>query len=388
MRFKLQTDLADRYLDLAQAVYRDLVQEVIGIAQVPAPTGQEQERALHVKERMRSVGLQEVTIDATGNVIGRLPGSGEGPVVLLAAHIDTVFPIETDVTVHVDGDVLRGPGVGDNSASVAVMLWAAELLRRTGARLQGDVIFVATVGEEGLGNLRGIRAVMDTYRQQVDYVVPLDGSLGGLVRHGVGSRRFRLVVEAEGGHSWGAFGAPSAIHALAKMVAAIADIRVPPTPKTTFNVGTISGGTSVNTIAAHAEAVIDLRSLDQVELRRLEDRVRRIVHDVAVATSVRAELELIGDRPTGWIADDHPLCEAVRVVHDFMGIQTRVYPSSTDANVPLSMGIPAATVGVHLGGNGHRLDEYIHAPTLPKGLGQVLLLLHVMQELPVRTGKG
>lgn len=386
MNVRLEPAEAQRYLDLAQSVYRDLVQEVITVAQIPAPTFEEEARGLYVRERMAAVGLSDVVIDEVGNVIGRLPGTGGGPVVLLAAHIDTVFPAETDLTVKVDGDILRGPGVGDNAASVAVMLWTAELLRRSGTKLQGDVIFVATVGEEGLGDLRGIRAAMERFGDDVSYVVPLDGSLGGMVRQGLGSRRFRLVVKAEGGHSWGAFGASSAIHGIAKMVAAIADLRVPSTPKTTFNVGTISGGNSVNSIAAHAEALIDLRSLDQNELRKLEDRVRRIVHDVALATSVQAQLELIGDRPTGLIPDDHPLCMAVRAVHQMMGIQTRVYPSSTDGNIPLSMGIPSVTVGVTLGGNGHRLDEYIHAPPLAKGLGQVLLLLNVLQSLRPTRG--
>lgn len=381
MNFRLETATVQRCQDLAHSVFHDLVREVITLSQIPAPTFAEQARGLYVKERMAAVGLQGVTIDEVGNVIGRLPGTGGGPVVLLAAHIDTVFPAETDLTVKVDGDILRGPGVGDNAASVAVMLWTAELLRRSETRLQGDVIFVATVGEEGLGDLQGIRAVMERFQHEVTYVVPLDGSLGGMVRQGLGSRRFRLAVTGEGGHSWGAFGASSAIHSIAKMIAAIADIRVPATPKTTFNVGMVSGGNSVNSIAAQAEALIDLRSLDQTELRRVEDRVRRIVHDTAIATSVRAQLDLIGDRPPGAIAEDHPLCDAVRAVHQKMGIQTRVYPSSTDGNIPLSMGIPSVTIGVTLGGNGHRLDEYIHAPPLARGLAQVLLLLRVLQSM-------
>lgn len=374
-----------RLLDLAQAALPDLVREVVTICEIPAPTFQESRRTEYVRDRMTALGLTQVTADEIGDVVGRYAGTGGGPTVLLAAHIDTVFPLETDVKVRRDGDLLRAPGVGDNSASVGTMLHTARLLIESETKLAGDVLFAATVGEEGLGNLRGIRKVMETYGSEVDYVIALDGSLGSLVRQGVGSRRFRLVVTAEGGHSWGAFGSPSAIHSLGRIIAQISDIRVPTNPKTTFNVGLISGGTSVNTIAARAEAVIDLRSLDVEELRRLEERMRRIVADVCRHAGVSAEFELLGDRPVGMIAEEHPLCQMVRRIHQQMGVQTRCYPSSTDANVPLSMGIPAVTVGVTLGGNGHRTDEYIHTPPLTRGLGQILLLLLAAQQLPVRS---
>lgn len=385
MNSQTQTSVARRMIERAQAVLPELVQEAITICEIPAPTFFEERRTRYVLERMTQFGLQEVASDAVGNVTGWIRGTGGGPVILLAAHIDTVFPLETDVTVKVDGEMLRAPSIGDNSASVATMLYAAKLLLTDEHRLAGDVIFAATVGEEGLGNLRGIRAVMERYGDRVDYVLPLDGSLGSMVRQGVGSRRFRLVVTADGGHSWGAFGSPSAVHSLGRMIAQICEIRVPTNPKTTYNVGTISGGTSVNTIAARAEAVIDLRSLDLDELRRLEERVRRIVGDLARQTGVTAELELLGDRPTGSIPDDHPLCRVVRSVHDQMGLQTRTYASSTDGNVPLSMSIPAVTIGVTLGGNGHRLDEYIHSAPLAKGLAQILLILLAAQRLPKRV---
>jgi tripeptide aminopeptidase len=379
------TPVTRRLLDLAQSALPDLVQEVIAVCEIAAPTFEEFGRTEYVRRRMSELGLTEVTTDEIGNVVGRCPGTGGGPTILLAAHIDTVFPLETDVQVRMDGEILRAPGVGDNSASVATMLQVIRLLLASEVTLPGDLLFAATVGEEGLGNLRGIRKVMDAYGDQVDYVIALDGSLGSLVRQGVGSRRFRLVVRGDGGHSWGAFGTPSAIHGLGRMIAQISELRVPTNPKTTFNVGTISGGTSVNTIAARAEAVIDLRSLDVDELRRLEERVRRIASDVCRHMGVSAEFELLGDRPVGMISDDHPLCQVVRRVHQHMGIQTRSYPSSTDSNVPLSMGIPAVTIGVTLGGNGHRTDEYIHTAPLTRGLGQILLLLLAAQQLPVRV---
>ncbi|HYG59648.1 MAG TPA: M20/M25/M40 family metallo-hydrolase, partial [Symbiobacteriaceae bacterium] len=333
MKLQGNTPVADRLLELAQAALPAIVDDVTAICQIPAPTFQEAERARFVRERMLWSGLTDVTMDDIGNVVGRFRGTGGGPVILLAAHTDTVFPLETDVTVRTDGEILRAPGVGDNSASVAVMLHAARLLSQEKPPLEGDVLFAATVGEEGLGNLRGMRRVMEDYGNEVDYVIALDGSLGSLVRQGVGSRRLRLTVRSDGGHSWGAFGAPSAIHSLGRIIGQISEIRVPSSPKTTFNVGLIRGGTSVNTIAAEAEAVIDLRSLDVEELKKLEERVRRIVADVCRVTQVTADFELLGDRPTGVISEQHPLCQMVRRIHHQMGIQTRCYPSSTDSNV-------------------------------------------------------
>jgi tripeptide aminopeptidase len=385
MNLHLDTTLTRRLLEIGHEALPDIIREVIRICQIPAPTFQEAERSQYVHQRMLELGLEGVAVDEVGDVIGHLPGTGDGPTVLFAAHIDTVFPMGTEVTVQVDGEILRAPSVGDNSSSVGVMIQAIRLLKELGHRFPGDLIFAATVGEEGLGNLRGIRAVMERLGTEIDYVVALDGSLGSMVRQGVGSRRLRVVVSGDGGHSWGAFGTPSAIHGLGRIITQISEIRVPVSPKTTYNVGTISGGTSVNTIAARAEAVIDLRSLDQTELQRLEERVRSIIHDAARQSGVTAEVEVLGDRPTGLLLEDHPLCQLIRSVHQLMGIQTRTYPSSTDGNIPLSMGIPAVTVGVTLGGNGHRLDEYIHTTPLARGLGQVLILCHALQQLPKRA---
>ncbi len=384
MNSQLDSATARRLAESTRAVLPDLIREVIAVSEIPAPTFQEHRRSEYLHRRMMEIGLSSVETDQLGNVVGRINGNPAGPSILFAAHIDTVFPLGTNVTVQTDGDILRGPGVGDNSASVAVMLFMVKLLLDSGTTFAGDLLFAATIGEEGLGDLRGMRHVVERYRDQVDYVVALDGSMGSMVRQAVGSRRFRLTISGEGGHSWGAFGTPSAIHTLGRIIAQITEIRVPANPKTTFNVGTISGGTSVNTIAATAEAVLDLRSIDPTELGRLEERVRRIIADHVQPYGLRAEFELIGDRPIGSISDDHQLCRLVRGVHQQMGMQTRSYPSSTDANIPLSMGIPAVTVGVTVGGNGHRLDEYIHASPLSKGLGQMMFLLQALQRMPKR----
>jgi tripeptide aminopeptidase len=385
MRHAVEPGLAGRMLDLARVAQPHVVREVIQVCQIPAPTFHEEQRARYVAERFRAFGVAEVHLDPIWNVTARIRGRGVGPTLLIPAHLDTVFPLETDVRVKSEGEILRAPGVGDNSAAVAVLLHVARLLVAEGIEPAGDVVLAATVGEEGLGNLRGIRAVLDGPAADAEYVLPLDGSLGGLVAQGVGSRRWRLSVTAEGGHSWGAFGAPSAIHALGRMIGAIAEIRVPSSPKTTYNVGLIRGGTSVNTIAAEAEALIDLRSLSGEELRRLEERMKRTVAQVAADTGTFAKWELIGDRPSGSIPEEHPLCQLVRTVHQHLNIPTRTYASSTDGNVPLAREIPAVTIGVTLGGNGHRLDEYIHTAPLVKGLAQVLLLIQCAAHLPRRS---
>lgn len=377
--------MAERVLQIAREAQPLVVREILQICPIAAPTFAEQARAAYVAQRFQEFGLTDVAVDAISNVVARVRGKGAGPTILLAAHLDTVFPVETDLRVKMEGEILRAPGVGDNTAAVAVLLHVARLLQQGDLTPEGDVLLAATVGEEGLGNLRGMRAVLDGVGQEAEYVIPLDGSLGGLVAQGVASRRWRLLVTAEGGHSWGSFGAPSAIHALGRMIAAISEIRVPSTPRTTFNVGLIKGGTSVNTIAAEAEAVIDLRSLSPDELRRLEERVKRSVAQLATETGTFVKWELLGDRPGGSIPLDHPLCQLVRSVHERLAIPTRTYPSSTDGNVPLSRGIPAVTVGVTLGGNGHRLDEYIHTTPLVKGLAQILLLIHGAATLPRRS---
>lgn len=378
----LSTPVARRIVERSELLRSDLVREVIGVTEVPAPTFQEAERSRYVARRFADVGVRQIDVDELGNVIARLRGGvqGAGPVTLLVAHLDTVFPSGTDTRVRVDGDLLWAPGVGDNSAGVAVMVQCARVLAAGEFPLSGDVILVGTVGEEGLGNLRGMREIMGRFSAEVEYVVVMDGVLGGMVREGVGSRRHRLGMETEGGHSWGSFGSPSAVHSLAKAVARIADLPVAQNPKTTFNVGTIQGGTFVNVIAAHAEALLDLRSMDAAELVRIEAAVRRIIADVARETGASSRMELLGERPVGAIAEGHVLCAAVRAVHRLLGIHTRSYASSTDANIPLSLGIPAVTIGVTAGANGHRLDEYIQTEPLPRGLAQVLLLLMALQE--------
>lgn len=373
-------------LDLAKSCRNDLISEVVRICEIPAPTFHEEARAAYLEKRMVEAGLEGVYRDRVGNIIGRRRGRQAEPAVILAAHLDTVFPLDTEIKVRRTADALHGPGIGDNSSSLGALIWVARILDLAAVTLERDIIFCATVGEEGLGDLRGMKEIMGTFGERSACVIPLDGSLGGLVYEAVGSRRLRLKVTAEGGHSWGAFGAPSAIHSLGRIVARVSEIEVPRDPKTTYNVGVISGGTSVNTIAASAECLLDLRSVNHEELEKLEKRVMAIVGQVAKDTAVDASADLLGDRPAGSIPRDHELCLMVRAIHQHLGIVTKAYPSSTDGNIPLSMGIPSVSIGVTTGANGHRLDEYIFTDPLDKGMQQVILLLLALQRTPLPGG--
>ncbi|MHB9145354.1 MAG: M20/M25/M40 family metallo-hydrolase [Symbiobacteriia bacterium] len=374
-----------RYLDEKAPA---TVEEIIHIAEIPAPTFLEGRRASYVYERMRDLGLRDVITDEVGNTYGVWPGAASSaPAILVAAHMDTVFPEGTVIEIKRGGGKVTGPGVGDNASNLAAVLAVAEALSSTGLHLRQDVIFAGTVGEEGLGDLRGMRHLMAALGPRVGWVIAADGGLGGLVRQGVGSRRLRLTCLAQGGHSWGSFGAASAVHVLGRIIAEISRLTVPRTPRTTYNVGVVSGGTSINTIAPEAEALIDMRSVDGNELKKLEEKIRRIIEQVSAAASTRYRLDVIGDRPTGSVPADHPLVQAVQLVHRQLFIETRAVPSSTDANIPLHLGVPAVTIGVTTGGNGHLVDEYIYTAPLSKGLQQLALLLAYVQDLvPTEMG--
>ncbi|MBX0330449.1 M20/M25/M40 family metallo-hydrolase [Oscillochloris sp. ZM17-4] len=360
--------------DLAD--YRPVLETAIAVQQVPAPTFDERRRGELVVERMRGLGLQDVEHDAIGNVYGRRPGRSRQPGLLVSAHLDTVFPIETDLRIRRDGERVYGPGIGDNSTGVAGLLHLADAFQRHDLPNRGDVWFVANVGEEGLGDLRGIRAAVDRLRDHVAAVVVLEGCDFGTLHHqAIGVRRYRIEAAAPGGHSWGNYGNPSAIHALVRLASRISELSVPRAPRTTFNIGVIEGGTSVNTIAQHASMLLDMRSVSASALADLAAQVDRLVRAAAAEhPDVRVSATTVGDRPSGTIPREHPLVQAAVGAYQAAGATISFQQSSTDANIPLSQGLPAICVGITDGGNAHRLDEFI----LPQNLGpgmQALLLL-------------
>lgn len=336
------------------------------IQQVPAPTFAEFERAFFVRDRFLEAGLQDVEIDSIGNVYGRRAGRGASRPLLVTAHTDTVFPADTPLTLIRRPDLISGPGIGDNSLGVAGLLGLVWALGD--AATDGDLWLAANVGEEGLGDLRGIRAVIDRFGVQVAATVVLEGmALGRIYHAGIGVRRYRIAAQAEGGHSWLNFGRPSAIHRLARVAAALTELAVPRTPRTTYNIGVIRGGTSVNTIAREAELELDLRSEAPETLTVLAAQVETLV---ARQQSLDAPLALtvIGDRPSGWMAPDHGLVQAAVAALDTMGLSATLDSGSTDANLPLSRNLPCVCIGLTTGANAHRPDEYIDTAPLEKGL--------------------
>jgi tripeptide aminopeptidase len=367
----------------ADAVTPDVLELTALISAVPSPTGEETAKSLLVERLFATAGLTTER-DAIGDVVGVIPGrppsrAGSSRLVV-AAHIDTVFPIGTPLEVRRSAERLSGPGVGDNSIAVAAAIKLADLLRIAGEVPAVDVLLTGNVGEEGLGNLRGIREVLAA-RSDIGAVVALEGHNLGRVTHvAVGSRRFRITVKGPGGHSWGDFGRPNAIHGLSKLVAELDAIPLPRSPKTTLNVGMISGGVSVNTIAPEASCLLDLRSIDESALRRLSDRVTRLVDRSNRGDAVIYKAESIGERPAGVVAADSPIVQIAASTLTALGLEPSFDASSTDANVPIAAGIPAVCIGLTTGGNVHRTDEFIDLEPVAKGVTQLALLTLALAE--------
>jgi acetylornithine deacetylase/succinyl-diaminopimelate desuccinylase-like protein len=354
------------------ALRDEVVDLAIAIASVPAPTGEEGSRAKFVAERMRALGIEEVGTDEIHDVVGRVRGRTSGPPLLIAAHLDTVFPSATDLVVTRVNGRISGPGIGDNSLGVASALLLPALLKRLSIVPEVDLLITGNVGEEGLGNLRGIRRVMDD-RPEIGAVVALEGHNLGRVTHvAVGSRRIRVVVTGPGGHSWGDFGNANAIHVAGELIAELAKLRVPAQPKTTLSVGMISGGISINTIPPDVTFLVDLRSVDRDALRGISDRVDAVLG--APRSGVSVNVETLGIRPAGTVSPSSRIVKhAIRAL-DELGLPSSGDASSTDANIPISRDIPAVCIGLTTGGNVHRSDEYIDTHPIADGLAQLVLL--------------
>jgi tripeptide aminopeptidase len=355
----VNTPLVNQLLDLACA-----------IQQIPAPTFAEAARAAFVRDQFQAHGLADVELDDLGNVFARRPGQGQAAPVLLTAHTDTVFPAGTPLTLVRQPDRIAGPSIGDNSLGVAGLLGVVWAL--AGEALPGDLYLAANVGEEGLGDLRGMRRVIERLGSLVQATVVLEGmALGHIYHSAIGVRRLRVSALAEGGHSWLHFGRPSAIHALMRLGAQIADLSVPVAPRTTYNIGTLTGGTSINTIAREASFDLDLRSESPAALAALVARVEALVA-AANTPEVVVTAAVIGDRPGGSIPREHPLVQAAARAMEAAGVTGYSFETgSTDANVPLSRGLACVCVGLTRGGHSHRPDEYIDTRDVERGLDAV-----------------
>ncbi len=344
----------------------------IQIQQIPAPTFQEEQRAIFMRDLFREEKLQDVEIDSLGNVYARLPGKDNGGPVVLSAHTDTVFPMEIDLSVKREPHRIIAPGIGDNSLGLAGLLGILWMLREQEIELPGDLWLVANVCEEGLGDLKGMRAVVDRFGDTpIAYIIIEGMALGQIYHRGLGVQRYRITAETHGGHSWADYGEPSAIHELAALVTKLGKIDLPKDPRTTLNVGVISGGTSVNTIAPGASLELDLRSEDPEALQTLINNVQALVEQ-ANQPRVQVKTEIIGQRPAGQIPTDHPLVELAKSALSEQGLQVHLSIGSTDANIPLSRGLPAVTIGLTSGKGAHTSNELIETEPLAQGLEQIL----------------
>ncbi len=378
--------MPDALLKLSEQAAPQLLAEALELVRIPAPPFGEAARSAHIARRFNEVGLADVRADDLGNVVGRYPG--RGPVVMVVSHMDTVFPPGTPVEPRIEGDRVFCPGIRDNTTAVANLINLARLLCETQAALPCDLILASSVGEEGLGDLRGMRRLMADWHDKIDAAVAYDGELGGVVHGGAGSQRFRITYRAPGGHSYAAFGNASAVHGLATACARFCQIPVPQDPKTTLNVGTLNGGTSVNAIAEEAVAVIDMRSVSQAELDTLAAAALAIFNTTATEFGCTAEVEQVGNRPGGNVPVDHPLVGAATGVLRTMGIEPRLSYSSTDANIPLSLGVPAICIGSSQGKGVHTVGESLYIPSILPGFQQLLRLLARLDDTVVANRRG
>src|SRR4051794_10667458 len=338
------------------------------ITEIPAPPYKEKVRAEYFLKRFQELGFRDATIDAEGNVIGLRKGSGAGPKLVVSAHLDTVFPEGTDVTVKEKDGAILAPGIGDDSRGLAALLSLIQAMNANDLRTVGDVMFVGTVGEEELGNLRGVKALFRDHAD-IDGFISIDGlGITRIVNQATGSHRYEMIFKGPGGHSFQEFGLPSAIHAMGRAIAKISELQTPPDPRTTFTVGTVSGGTSVNAIAAEARMAVDMRSNSTDELLKLEARLLELVKEAVADENARwksdkmtVEARLIGDRPAGIVAMDSPIVLATQraVSAVTRGPRPTFAGSSTDSNIAMSLGIPAVTIGGGgEGGNWHSRNEW------------------------------
>jgi acetylornithine deacetylase/succinyl-diaminopimelate desuccinylase-like protein len=350
------------------------LEQALAVQQIPAPTFNEQARALYVAAQFAELGLRAVEQDSLGNVYGYLAGSSSSAASLMvSAHTDTVFPAETNLSISKNDHIISAPGLGDNSIGVAGMMALAHFLRAKHITPSCGIWFVATTREEGLGDLGGMIAAFARLKDKIAAVINLEGvAFGHVYNSGIAVRRLHVRSHAAGGHSWLHFGQPSALHNLILLAANICRIQPAQSPRTTFNIGLMNGGTAINALAAEADFWLDMRSETVEALAQLEAQIRREVADAARAHNIT--VEVVGDRPAGMLSPSHSLVQDALASLRLLGVHGNLETGSTDANIPLSQGYPAVTIGITRGGHAHRLDEYIETKPIQAGIQQLVLL--------------
>lgn len=371
-------------LDIARSNESKTIERQIQVCEIPAPSFEETARGLELKKLFESLGLKNVRIDKAGNVIGARPGLSPRPNLVFSAHLDTVFPEGTSTKVTRAGNVLKGPGIGDDCRGLAVMLATIQALDEAKVQTPGAITFVADVGEEGLGDLRGVKNLFyESLQGQIDKFISVDGNGLDIVNIGVGSMRYRVTFKGPGGHSYGTFGIANSIQAMGRAIAKISDFKVPASPKTTFNVGRVGGGTSVNSIPSEAWMEVDMRSADVSSLKTLDQQFLAAVQAAVDEENrrwnnrgkVSASPELVGLRPAGQTPEGSPIVQTALAVSSALGLANSLREGSTDANVPMNMKIPAITIGGGGFGSGvHTLNETFDTTDSWQGTQRAVLL--------------
>ena len=370
-------------IDAIKASEAQTIEDQVRLCEVEAPPFKESKRAEVYAKMFRELGLQNVRIDKQGNVLGDRPGAQPRPRLVFTAHLDTVFPEGTDVKVKRDGNILRGPGIGDDCRGLAVLLAVVRTMNQAKIQTPGSITFVGTVGEEGLGDLRGVKSLFNEgMKGQIDRFVSIDGIGLGITHIAVGSLRYRVTFKGPGGHSYGAFGLSNPMHALGRAVNTISQFEVPENPKTTFNVGRIGGGTSVNAIPFDAWFEMDMRSASPSALQALDQKFHRAVDEAVKAEDARwgknvlsVDKALVGDRPAGQTPANSPIVQAAVSVTKALGFPVTLDEGSTDSNIAMNLGIPAITIdGGGRGRGSHALDESFDQTNSFQGSQRALLL--------------
>ncbi|MGI8655548.1 MAG: M20/M25/M40 family metallo-hydrolase [Pyrinomonadaceae bacterium] len=377
-----------RAFQFFEAQADEITRDHLAVCSIPAPPFGERERAEHLQKKFREYGLIDAQTDAEGNCVGLRRGRNLAPLLVVSAHLDTVFPAGTDSTIRREQHRLYAPGIADDGCGLAALLALLRALQLCEIETEGSLLFVSTVGEEGEGNLRGARYLLTAgeWANRVDGFISFDGpGLERITHAALGSRRYRVRLNGTGGHSWGDFGAANPVHALGRAIAALVSYPVPRAPRTTFNVGRIEGGAGVNVIAREASMDVDLRSASSEELQRLDAFFRRAVREAADDENnarrtneppLEVEVQLIGDRPGGETPVDAMIVRLALEATRALGFRPVLDRSSTDSNIPISLGIPALTLGAGgASGNTHTLNEWYDPCGRDAGLKRALLVM-------------
>src|SRR3954471_3616075 len=332
-------------LDAAKTNEPQTIEDQIRFCEIPAPSFKEEVRGRELQRVFQQLGLQNVRVDKVGNVLGDYTGAAPRPHVVIAAHLDTVFPEGTDVKVKREGAVLHGPGIGDDCRGLAVLVASVREMKKAKVQVPGTVTFVANVGEEGLGDLRGVKELFNTtLKDQIDRFVSIDGTGIHVTNVAVGSHRYRITFKGPGGHSFGAFGMANPMGAMGRAIAKIQEIQVPKQPKTTFNVGRIGGGTSVNSIPFEGWMELDMRSSDPASLAAVDANIQKAI-DTAVTDenarwgkgAITVEKKLVGDRPAGSTPESSAIVKSGLAAATVLGFNAGLGEGSTDSNIPMSL---------------------------------------------------